>query len=161
MPCYPRSLSWMVRRARSSSCNGENMPNKGFAHDFLVTWSRRVANPGQLFVTVKSLHRITLIPLLLTLLFSVLAELTGLLLTLSEFLAPFLWLVFAASGIFHDVSSNAHAAILSVFQLRKTGCLTDFFTHTLGPHFSLFLSPRISELPSLAGSCTLLGWEGR
>ena len=98
----------------------------------------------QLFVTVISLHRITLIPLLLTLLFSVLAELTGLLLTLSEFLAPFLWLVFAASGIFHDVSSNAHAAILSVFQLRKTGCLTDFFTHTLGPTLLSFpLSPNL------------------
>ena len=92
----------------------------------------------QLFVTVISLHRITLIPLLLTLLFSVLAELTGLLLTLSEFLAPFLWLVFAASGIFHDFSSDAHAAILSVFQLRRK---TDRFLYSHSwSHTSLFSS---------------------
>ena len=53
MPCYPRELSgtfisrplwtpWLVRKAQTCSCNGENGINKGFDQEFLVTLSRRV-----------------------------------------------------------------------------------------------------------------------
>ena len=110
-------------------------------------------------VFVVTATGITLTPLLLTLLFSDMTELTRLFLELTEFLTPFPWMVLAASGIFHDVSSFAHAAILWLFQLRWTGCLIDFFALT--PHSTLLSFLAVSQaLPSLAGSRAVLDLEG-
>ena len=110
-------------------------------------------------VFVVTATGITLTPLLLTLLFSDMTVLTRLFLELTEFFTPFPWMVLAASGIFHDVSSFAHAAILWLFQLRWTGCLMDFFTLT--PHSTLLSFLAVSQaLPSLAGSRAVLDLEG-